>query len=113
LPVLVGATMFLVMKITSMTQSPKKTVVTNSKGKSKEVEAPANPMMGTMKYMNIFMSIFFVFIMFGLPSGMALYFLTYNLAQLLQTVLTNKYLDAQKKKKAALKDAEAVEDMAT
>ncbi|MCL1853045.1 MAG: YidC/Oxa1 family membrane protein insertase [Peptococcaceae bacterium] len=107
LPILVGATMFLVMKITSMTQTPKKTVVTNAKGKTREVEPPANPMMGSMKYMNIFMSIFFVFIMFSLPSGMALYFLTYNLAQLLQTILTNKYLDAQKQKKVALQEAEA------
>lgn len=107
LPVLVGATMFLVTRITAMT-APKKTVVTNAKGKSKEVDAPSNPLQGQMKYMNIFMSVFFVFIMFSLPSGMALYFLTYNLTQLLQTVLINRYLDTRKKKQATLPDTEAV-----
>ena len=108
LPVLVGITAFASMKINAMITAPKKTVVTNAKGKSKEVDAPPNPMQGQMKYMNIIFSGFMVVIMFSVPSGMALYFITTNLAQLLQTYGISKILDVQKKKKAEIADAEAV-----
>jgi YidC/Oxa1 family membrane protein insertase len=87
----------------------------NAKGKkagrpqATETERPRDPMQGQQKFMNIFMSGFMAVIMTMIPSGMGLYFITYNAMQLLQTIVINKILDMRKKKEDELKRAKAVE----
>jgi YidC/Oxa1 family membrane protein insertase len=108
LPVLVAAASFFFTKKTMSYAMPKKTVVTDSKGRSKEVEPPSDPMRNQQKVMNFVFSGLMAFIMVVVPSGMALYFITMNAMLFLQTVVINKILDAQQKKKDEIRKDEAV-----
>jgi YidC/Oxa1 family membrane protein insertase len=99
LPILVGLSAFAMQKVTMAISGQKKKPITDAKGRVKEQpQGPPNPMQSP--FFLVFMAGFMAFIMTWVPAGMALYFITYNVTQVIQTVAIMKILDAQKKKKA-------------
>lgn len=82
LPLLAGATTYLMTKVTAVTST------------NKSSNAPAGAEQ-TQKFMMIFMPFFLAYIVATVPSGLGLYIITMNVVSILQTVYINKKLLAE------------------